>query len=114
MLTRAHRLRSRGDINRCYSSGKTRYGEFVLMRGRHNNQAVSRYAVVVSKKVAKSAVTRNRIRRRASEIIRQSQFLDTGLDIVIIAKTGLDQASPEAVKHDIIRTLTGLHQLLKS
>jgi ribonuclease P protein component len=41
--------------------------------------------VVVSKKVAKSAVTRNRIRRRLYEIVRKNDHLiSTPLDVVIL------------------------------
>lgn len=42
-----------------------------------------RLSVVVSKKVAKSAVQRNRIRRRVYEIVRQSVQIDQPYDLII-------------------------------
>lgn len=42
-----------------------------------------RLSVVVSKKVAKSAVTRNRIRRRVYETVRQSQTINKPYDLII-------------------------------
>lgn len=42
-----------------------------------------RLSVVVSKKVAKSAVQRNRIRRRVYEIVRQSVSIDQSYDLII-------------------------------
>ena len=42
-----------------------------------------RLSVVVSKKVAKSAVQRNRIRRRVYEIVRQSATIDQPYDLII-------------------------------
>jgi ribonuclease P protein component len=42
-----------------------------------------RLAVVVSKKVHKSAVTRNRIRRRVYEIIRKKTDLKDAYDMII-------------------------------
>ena len=42
-----------------------------------------RLAVVVSKKVHKSAVTRNRIRRRIYEIVRKKTDLKNAYDIII-------------------------------
>lgn len=44
-------------------------------------------AVVVSKKVAKSAVTRNRIRRRFYECVRSNHLVDdTPIDLVFVVK----------------------------
>ena len=42
-----------------------------------------RLSVVVSKKVAKSAVQRNRIRRRVYEIVRQSVTIEKPYDLII-------------------------------
>lgn len=42
-----------------------------------------RIAVVVSKKVSKSAVQRNRIRRRIYEIVRESTKIDQPFDLII-------------------------------
>ncbi len=41
-----------------------------------------RVAVVVSRKVSKSAVVRNRIRRRIYELVRQSDGIAPGTDLV--------------------------------
>lgn len=42
-----------------------------------------RVAVVVSKKVAKSAVQRNRIRRRVFEVVREQVSIDQPYDLII-------------------------------
>lgn len=55
----------------------------------------SRFAVVVSKKVMKSAVGRNRIRRRLYEILRRNlENISQGHDIVLL------------VSHPEIRTMS--------
>lgn len=47
-----------------------------------------RFSIVVSKKVLKSAVGRNKIRRRLYETTRQSGFNESkGIDIVIIVSS---------------------------
>jgi ribonuclease P protein component len=51
-----------------------------FVSGKHNNYRV---AVVVSKKVAKSAPSRNRIRRRLYEAIRLNDTKLTNQDIVV-------------------------------
>ena len=45
-------------------------------------------AVVVSKKIAKSAVTRNKIRRRLYECVRKNEILDNdAIDAVFVVKS---------------------------
>lgn len=56
---------------------------------RSKDRQDSRFAVVVSKKVHKSAVGRNRIRRRFYETIRhQLPRIRPGMDIVVIVVSG--------------------------
>lgn len=53
-----------------YQNGKTIRGSKVSLVFADNSRNKQRYAVVVSKKILKSAVGRNRIRRRIYEAIR--------------------------------------------
>lgn len=74
MIARALRFHGYGSLNYVYKHGQTIRGAVCSLRFIHNDRRKSaRAAVVVSKKVNKSAVTRNRIRRRLYEIIRQHQ-----------------------------------------
>lgn len=69
MIQRQHRFWGRSSIDRVHKQGRVERSKQLnlkYMPGRDN----WRLAVVVSKKVAKSAVTRNRIRRRLFEIVR--------------------------------------------
>lgn len=70
MISQAHRFHGHGSLNFVYRTGKSVRGEFVSLRFAPARQPDFRMAVVVSKKVSKSAVVRNRIRRRLFEIIR--------------------------------------------
>lgn len=45
-----------------------------------------RAGLVVSRKVARSAVARNRIKRHVRESVRHAQSRLTGLDIVVVAQ----------------------------
>lgn len=58
----------------------------VTVKTTHNpRRKHSRYAIVISKKVLKSAVGRNRIRRRLYEIVRQQlPLLRSNSDVVIL------------------------------
>lgn len=72
MIARTHRFHGYGSLNGVYRRGQTIREPNLSLKflARRPGQA-SRVAVVVSKKVNKSAVVRNRIRRRIYEILRQ-------------------------------------------
>ena len=70
MLQKKYRFHSRGGIRYTYQKGKTLRHPSLSLVFAPNTHHHQRFAVVVSKKVLKSAVGRNRIRRRIFEAIR--------------------------------------------
>ena len=70
MLSSRLRFHSRGGVRYTYQKGKTLRGPKMSLVVAKNTRGRSRFAVVVSKKVLKSAVGRNRIRRRVYEALR--------------------------------------------
>lgn len=84
MLTRSHRFHGYGSLRRAYSNGHTIRNSYVSLR--YSQRPVGRpyrVAVVVSRKVHKSAVVRNRVRRRIYEIVRQSDSVPTSTDLIL-------------------------------
>lgn len=72
MITQKHRFRGHGSLKYVYSRGRTVRGPLFSVKSILNDRRSSyRVAIVVSRKVHKSAVKRNRIRRRLYELIRQ-------------------------------------------
>jgi ribonuclease P protein component len=73
MIDTTHRFQGHNSLRFVYQKGKTIRGQFGSLRYIVNNRRQTyRVAVVVSRKVHKSAVVRNRIRRRIYEIVRTS------------------------------------------
>lgn len=70
MLAKKYRFHSRGGVRYTYQNGKSIRGSRISLVFAENARDKQRFAVVVSKKVLKSAVGRNRIRRRVYEAIR--------------------------------------------
>jgi ribonuclease P protein component len=71
MIGRTYRFHGRGAIQRLYKAGKSvRSGSLALRYAPNPRRNSYRLAVVVSRKVSKSAVVRNRIRRRLYENVR--------------------------------------------
>lgn len=85
MISRSHRFRGRKSINEVHRRGHGSRGMFfgvkVLPNSRNNTYRV---AVVVSKKVSKSAVVRNRIRRRLFACFRQEEFKKLGRNDIVL------------------------------
>ena len=75
MLKKQFRFHSRGGVKYVYQKGKTVRKAQMSLVFCDNERGFTRIAVVVSKKVTKTAVSRNRIRRRVYEAIRQNMDL---------------------------------------
>ncbi len=69
MLAKKFRFHSRGGVRHTYQHGKTIREAKISLVFAINGRKKQRYAVVVSKKILKSAVGRNRIRRRVYEAL---------------------------------------------
>jgi len=73
MLTKAHRFHGRKSLRFVYAQGKTvRSSSLALRYMLNKHRQTYRVSVVVGKKTEKSAVIRNRIRRRIYELFRQN------------------------------------------
>jgi ribonuclease P protein component len=70
MLAKKYRFHSRGGVRYTYQKGKTIRTPKMSLVFNTNSRGNQRFAVVISKKVIKSAVGRNRVRRRVYESIR--------------------------------------------
>jgi ribonuclease P protein component len=82
MLAKSHRFHGSRVLRRVYAQGQTVRGPLFSVRYAPSNRDSYRVAVVVSRKVHKSAVGRNRMRRRVYGAIRQLG-LSKPFDIVI-------------------------------
>ncbi len=89
MLSSIYRFHGHGSLRYVYKNGQAVRSHFMTVKYISNpHRKHSRFSIVVSKKVLKSAVGRNRIRRRVYEIARQElpNFKSVS-DIVVIAFT---------------------------
>lgn len=107
MLSRAHRLTSKKDYSRIFDKGRPFRATGLMMKVVTNGLQVSRIGFVVSTKVAKRAVVRNRLKRRMREHARRLiGLLPPGLDIVFIAR-------PEAAKFEFKEVIGAMNEALR-
>jgi len=86
MLARTHRFHGYNALNFVHRQGQVVRGQSMSLKYSINTRRDTyRVAVVVSKKVARSAVLRNRIRRRIFEAVRtQAKAIAKPYDLVFM------------------------------
>lgn len=109
MISSAHRFHGRSSLRFVYQRGQMVRGPFVGLRYvRNNRQKQYRVAVVVSRKVSKSAVRRNRVRRRVYEIVRKrGHDINGPYDLIF---TVYDESVADISSANLTRAVAGLLQ----
>jgi ribonuclease P protein component len=115
MIGVAHRFHGYNSLRGVYQRGQTVRGPLLSLRVAYRAPGRSyRVAVVVSRKVSKSAVTRNRIRRRIYEVVRHSDTaIAPATDLVFtvfdaklaeLPAPKLEAAVGKLLQHDIVKS----------
>ena len=85
-------LRNKKDFDRIFKQKKVFGNKHFTLLYRKNGLEENRYAFVVSKKVSKKAVVRNKIRRRLKNyMILQKDLINPGYDMVFLTKPGISE-----------------------
>ena len=85
MFAKQYRLKTTNDFKGVFKKGRSVTKEGVLLRVRPTDGDHPRIGIIVSKKVAKKAVVRNRIRRILAEAIRPHLgHIRTNADVVVV------------------------------
>ncbi|MDO9399288.1 MAG: ribonuclease P protein component [bacterium] len=77
------------DFDRIFKQGRSCYGQIIGLKVLANELGQNRLGVIISRKVSKKAVERNKFKRRVKEVFRlQADKTITGYDILVIALSG--------------------------
>lgn len=108
MLAKKFRLTRASDFRTLSGSGRPFFTQFITVKARINKRDHSRIAIVVSTKVSKKAVERNRVKRQLREAVR-SVFdqIKTGYDIALYVKKSAIGQPFEQLQKDLE---TALHK----
>jgi ribonuclease P protein component len=83
-LSRRHRFTERGAFGRLFGGARRIKGTSSLLLVSPGLSEASRFGVAVTKRVAKLAIARNRIKRAAREAFRRHPARHSGLDLVLV------------------------------
>lgn len=93
-FSRKVRLLSKRDFQSVFQSKACRSSDNKITVLAHNNGLnYARLGLAISKRYARKAVSRNRIKRLIRESFRQHQHLLTGLDIVVLNRAETPRAT---------------------
>jgi len=102
MLPENNRLKKRNDFNEILKKGKAITGKFVFLKYLKNNLNVNRFGFVVSLRISKRAVIRNRIRRQLREATRRNlSNIKHGFDVLIIAKPEIINKKYQEIRNEL-------------
>ena len=105
-------LKKNRDFQNVYSKGRSYANRMLVMYVLNNHTENNRLGISVSKKVGNSVI-RHRITRLIRESYRlQEDMFNSGLDIVVIARTTARKASYHEVESALLH-LGGLHNITK-
>lgn len=113
MLKRSKRIQGKPIVQALLKDGDSFSHPFFVLIKRANGLDRTRYCVIVSKKLERSAVKRNKRRRQINEIIRllEKESLvpsSVPFDIVLIARRPVAKASYDDLSKNLRTLLTSL------
>jgi ribonuclease P protein component len=116
MLKKDFRLRKQKDFDRVFGNkGRFFSQDFLALKIIPNSLPFSRFGFIVSNKVSKRAVRRNRTKRLLRECVRLSwKEIYPGFDAVMIAKSDISDRKLEEVSMIVDKLLKKSGLLVKS
>lgn len=107
MYPARNRLRHETEVKEVLMRGSSRSGKFVRAKIAKNAEGRTLVTVVVSKKTEKTAVGRNRIKRRVREVLREAitKKVISGKSVVILVNPAAKLAKFQEIREDVLRTL---------
>lgn len=99
MLKKEHRIRKQKDFDRVFGKDGSFFAQgFLSLKVSPNGLDHSRFGFIVSNKISKSAVKRNRIKRLLREAVRLKwELIKPGWDVVMMARVDISDKDLKAV-----------------
>lgn len=114
MLAKANRLVKNKDFSILFQRGKSSINNITGLKiiQISRQQSANRFGILISNKVSKKAVKRNKIKRQIRAIIRSWQNqIKPNFDLLIIAYPAIIDQTFEQIEQSIIKNLKKLNLL---
>ncbi len=104
-LNKKNRLKKKRDFENVFKKGKAVKGSFLFIKYIKNDLGLPRFGFVVSAKVEKSAVKRNKIRRTLFDSAQSRVSILEGYDIIVFATPKIAGVPKEEAVNDFLSVL---------
>lgn len=94
--------------NKDYRIGTSEF----LVLAKHNSEPQSRIGMVIGKKSVKNAVNRNKVKRAIRETFRKNHHPESKLDIVIVARSGVNKTLTTSLQFGLTKIWADLSKKL--
>jgi len=106
MLPRVNRIKKKKDFEAVFKEARkapqSLKSNLFILKVAKNNLGLNRLGIMVSQKVSKKAVERNKVRRRAINAIKDEiKNIKAGTDLVLIALPGIEKKGFAEIKESI-------------
>lgn len=114
MVPKVNRLRGEKNFKRLMRQGRSFFSPTLVLRIVSNNQPEPRFAFVVPAKAIKKAVDRNKLKRRAREIVRADlAHIKPGYDMLITMRKPALECTYQALRDQLLTMLMKTRMLRK-
>jgi ribonuclease P protein component len=110
MLAQVYSLRGANVINEILKKGQKRQsGSFGVFFVNRKDNDLPKFAFVISRKISRLAVNRNRVKRAMSESVRRNVArVPTGIDFVFLAKKSIVDKSTDEIMREVQNFISNL------
>lgn len=106
MFLKKNRIIKEKDFEKIFKKGKGKYGKSLGLKYLKNNLTFNRFAVVVSTKVSKKAVVRNKIKRQIRKILKKQKYnKKNNYDIIILTLSPIISKTFLEIEKDVFYLL---------
>ena len=106
MLSRKYSLSKKKDIERVFQKGQIYFSSFFNLKFINNNFNYPRFCIIISAKISKKAVVRNKLKRRLRAILYKNLAnISKNYDIVILTKPAAVTADYHQLEEKLIYLL---------
>jgi ribonuclease P protein component len=97
------RLCGKQDFAKVFEGGRRSADPYFTLLGCANGLEIGRLGLAISRKAARRATARNRLKRLAREAFRHHQQALAGLDVVVMARPGADKVANAELRASLDR-----------
>lgn len=104
MLKKEYRITHKKDFETILDKGKGFFTNTIGIKSIPNNLNHSRFGIIISNKVLKKAVDRNKMRRQIRGVIKLNiDKIKNGVDVIIICRPSIKELNYEQIEAELIK-----------